>query len=150
MIETLNPENPSMHATPTILQIIFYIAAMLAPEGSTSMTLSQDRGDAKQFAKTAAGTWRLAADASEWKTTIDSVIIQPRKAGSKDQRQKLAANIDKTPNLPKKLRTHDWTAKTTLRLSGGLIIDKTDDGFRIHAPKQEDTPVVDFRVVYSK
>ena len=139
-----------MHETPTIIQIIFYIAAMLAPEGSTTMTLSRDPSDSNQFTKTAAGTWRLATDGSEWKVSTDSVVIRPRKAGSKDERRRVASLIDKAPSVEKKLRTHDWSMKSALILSGGMTIDKTGDGFRIHAPKEEDTPAVDFHVVYSK
>lgn len=139
-----------MHETPTIIQIIFYIAAMLAPEGSTTMTLSRDPSDSNQFTKTAAGTWRLATDGSEWKVSTDSVVIRPRKAGSKDERRRVASLIDKAPSVEKKLRAHDWSMKSALNLSGGMTIDKTGDGFRIHAPKEEDTPAVDFHVVYSK
>ncbi len=139
-----------MHAVPTIVQIIFYIAAMLAPEGATHMTLSPGPDESKHFAKTAAGGWLLASDASEWKVTIDTVIIQPKKAGSKDERRRVSTFIDKAPGLANKLRTHDWTMKSTLHLSGGFTIDKTEDGFRIRGEKVEDTPDVDFRVVYSK
>ena len=139
-----------MHAIPTILQIIFYIAAMLAPEGTTTMTLSPSPDESNQFAKTVAGSWRLASDASEWKTTADSVVVQPRKAGGKEERRRVSSFIDKAPSLADKLRTHDWMMKPTLNLSGGLTIDKTDDGFRISAPKEEDPPAVDFHVVYSK
>ena len=139
-----------MHAIPTIFQIIFYIAAMLAPEDAKKMTLSPNRDESNQFAKTAAGTWVLAADASEWKTTADSVIIQPRRAGGKEERRRVASLIDKAPNLANTLHTHDWSMKPTLNLSGGLTIEKMSDGFRIHAQKEEDTPAVDIRVIYSK
>ena len=141
--------NHFMHAIPTILQIIFYIAAMLAPESATKMTLSPNPDEAKQFEKTASGSWRLVADASEWKTNADSVIIEPRRAGGKEERRRVASLIDKAPNLANKLRTHDWTMTISLSLSGGLTIDKPEEGFRIHAPKEEDTPAVDFRVLYS-
>lgn len=139
-----------MHATPTIIQIIFYIVALLAPEGATKMTLSPNPDDSMQFTKTAAGSWKLATDGSEWNANGNSVIIHPKKEGGKDERQRVTSFIDKDPTLAKNLVAHDWTMKPTLNLSGGLTIDKTDDGFRIHAQKEEDSPVVDFRVIYSK
>jgi hypothetical protein len=139
-----------MHAIPTIFQIIFYIAALLAPEDATKMTLSSTPNDSKQFTKTVMGTWVLPADATEWKVTGDFMVIRPTKAGGKEERLLVASVIEKTPNVAKSLLAHDWTMKPTRNLSGGLTIDKTADGFRIHAQKEEDSPVVDFRVVYSK
>lgn len=139
-----------MHAIPTILQIIFYIAAVLAPEGATKMTLSPNPDESQQFTKNADGSWKSDTDASEWKTTADSVVIQPRKAGGKEERRRVASLIDKAPNLASRLRAHDWTMKSALNLSGGLTVEKTDDGFKIYAPKEEDVPEVNFRVIYAK
>ena len=139
-----------MHGTPTIIQIIFYIAALLAPEGTTQMTLSPNSGDSRQFAKTASGSWRSGVDGSEWKTIGDYVAIYPRHQGGKEERKRVASLIDTAPSLVKKLRTHDWKMQSGLNFSGGLTIDKTPGGFRIHAQPQEDSPAVDLKIVYSK
>jgi hypothetical protein len=139
-----------MHAIPTLLQILLYLAALLAPEDATKITLALSPDESREFTKSPGGTWVLIADASEWKADGDFVVILPPKPGTRVVRQMVASTIDKTPGLPRRLRAHDWTMKPTLHLSGGLTLDKTDDGFRIHAPKEEESPEVDVRIRYGK
>lgn len=84
------------------------------------------------------------------KSTVNRWLRSLGSMGSREERQRVASYIDKAPNVASRLRAHDWTMNSTLKLSGGLAVEKTDDGFKIYAPKEEDVSEANCRVIYSR
>ena len=139
-----------MLAGPTLIQILFYIAALLAPADATKITLSVSPTEALHFTKTAAGSWQAGTDDSELKIDGDFLLVHPAKEGGKDERVKVATFVGDAPDAAKSLKTHDWTKEKSLKLSRGLTIEKSDGGFVVHTQKSADSPLVDLHIIYGK
>jgi hypothetical protein len=139
-----------MAAGPSLLQIIFFIIGLLAPADTTKVTFYVNPSDPTVFTKTASGSWTLSRDNSEWRVDGEAVVIHETKEGGKDSRIKVASFVGDALDAAKTLAAHDWGKEKSLKLSRGLTVEKSDDGFIFHMQNGPDAPVVDLHAVFTK
>jgi len=63
---------------------------------------------------------------------------------------KVAPFVGDTLDAAKALATHDWEKDKSLKLSRGLTVEKSADGFIFHMQTGADVPVMDLHAVFTK
>ena len=139
-----------MAEAPSLLHIIFFIIGLLAPADTTKVTLYIKPSELTVFTKTAGGSWTLSKDNSQWKVDGEAVIVHSTKDGEKETRIKVAPFVGDTLDAAKSLATHDWEKEKSLKLSRGLTVEKSADGFIFHMQTGPDVPVMDLHAVFTK